>query len=82
MEQDREMGSFSWTSTTALADEEFVENDGRNSPCGSESDQVVSTGKEDENSGDEEETDVSVFSSKKLATPLENYFEKSLMAII
>lgn len=60
MDKDIEIGSFGWTSTTELANEEFPENDGRISPCGSESDHVVSTGKEDEVSADEEETDVSV----------------------
>ena len=56
LDKDTEIGSFGWTSTTELAEED--ETDGRMSPCGSESDQVVSTGKDDEISADEEESDV------------------------
>lgn len=59
LDKDTEIGSFGWTSTTELAEEEFAENDGRMSPCESESDQVVSTGKDDEVSADEDESDVS-----------------------
>ncbi|XP_057312815.1 protein furry homolog-like [Hydractinia symbiolongicarpus] len=50
LDKDVEIGSFGWTSTTELHDEEFVEN-GHISPCGSESDQVTST-KDDDASAD------------------------------
>ena len=51
-----ECGSFGWTSTTELH-EELIEN-GHISPCGSESDPVTSV-RDDDNSADEEEPDVS-----------------------
>ena len=58
LDKDTEIGSFGWTSTTELATEEFSETDGRMSPE-SESDNLVSAGKDDEASADEEESDVS-----------------------